>query len=320
MPPVVSSVAIPREADRVAILINPVAGPRSALPNAEHLAGLLNQSGFHAELFSEPQLAAEQANRWHAEGRLRALVGVGGDGTAADLLNRAAEGVPLSFLAAGNSNLLARYFRLSEDPVWVARTLVDGLVVRVDAGEANGRLFAIMFSCGFDAEVVRRVHQGRHGHISLLSYIQPMLKTIGDYEFPEIYVHLEEGEGAPASLGVRWLFVFNLPCYGGGFRLAPQAVGADGQLDLCGLRRGHLVPSLWYLMNIICGRHQSLSDCTIRRVRKLRISADAEIPYQLDGDPGGCLPVEVRILPGRLTLVVPRTAIGKRLANEQPDA
>jgi len=295
-------------------MYNPVAGPKSAQPHAERLARLLTESGYQAELYSNPDDAAAQANIWHAAGRLRALVGVGGDGTAADLLNRAAEGVPLSFLAAGNSNLLARYFRLSEDPTWIARTLADGLAVRVDAGEADGRLFAIMFSCGFDAEVVRRVHQHRRGHISLLSYVQPILETIGDYEFPELHVSLEEGEGPPTSLAVRWLFVFNLPCYGGGFRLAPQATGADGYLDLCGLRRGHVVPSLWYLMNVICGRHQSLRDCTVRRVRRLRITADAAVPYQLDGDPAGCLPVDIRILPGRLTLVVPREAVGKSLS------
>jgi diacylglycerol kinase family enzyme len=31
------------------------------------------------------------------------------------------------------------------------------------------------------------------------------------------------------------------------------------------------------------------------------------VPYQLDGDPGGELPVEIRVLPGRLALLVDRT-------------
>jgi diacylglycerol kinase (ATP) len=33
------------------------------------------------------------------------------------------------------------------------------------------------------------------------------------------------------------------------------------------------------------------------------------VPYQLDGDPGGLLPLDVQVLPGRLTLVVPREAV-----------
>ena len=43
----------------------------------------------------------------------------------------------------------------------------------------------------------------------------------------------------------------------------------------------------------------------MRRMRRLRVTAEEEVPYQLDGDPGGVLPVEIEALPGRLTLVVP---------------
>jgi diacylglycerol kinase family enzyme len=43
---------------------------------------------------------------------------------------------------------------------------------------------------------------------------------------------------------------------------------------------------------------------------RLRIEAeDSElndaIPFQLDGDPGGVLPLEIEVLPGRLTLIIP---------------
>mgnify|MGYP001098769546 CR=1 FL=1 len=53
------------------------------------------------------------------------------------------------------------------------------------------------------------------------------------------------------------------------------------------------------------GRHHKLADWLAGRTTRLRIASDAEVPYQLDGDPGGFLPVEVESLPGRLTLVVP---------------
>jgi diacylglycerol kinase family enzyme len=36
----------------------------------------------------------------------------------------------------------------------------------------------------------------------------------------------------------------------------------------------------------------------------LRIESDEPVPYQLDGDPGGLLPVDVEVLPERLRLVV----------------
>ena len=109
------------------------------------------------------------------------------------------------------------------------------------------------------------------------------------------------------SAVVRWLFAFNLPCYATGLQFAPQADGADGLLDVCGFGQGSVWHGLRYLTAVLQGRHQTLPDCLTGRVRRLRITADAEVPYQLDGDPGGMLPVEIEVLPGRLRLIVPKT-------------
>ena len=170
MPPVVSTSTLSRNADRVAILVNPKAGPIAAQPRADRLAHLLQKHGYKVEVFTDLAAATSQANHWHAEGCLRTLVGVGGDGTAAELVNRTDEGLPLTLFPAGNSNLLARYLRMTKDPEFLCRTIVDGVAARLDAGRANGRIFLLMIGCGFDAEVVNRVHADRAGHISFKNY------------------------------------------------------------------------------------------------------------------------------------------------------
>ena len=93
--------------------------------------------------------------------------------------------------------------------------------------------------------------------------------------------------GAEPPLSARWLFAFNLPCYGGGLRIAPQADGSDGLLDVCMFHRGSVWHGLRYLGAVVLGRHQHLADCTIRRAARLRITAEEEVPYQLDGIRGG---------------------------------
>lgn len=286
------------------ISVNPLAGPKSlAAPRAEGLAAALRGAGFQSEIFTDLDAAAAEAKRLHAEGRLRAWVGVGGDGTVHELINRAAEGLPLTFLPAGNSNLLAVHLGMSKDPAELCRMIVAGRLARLDAGAANGRLFAIMASCGFDAEVVRRIHLRRRGHISLRTYVKTMLATIADYPYPEIRAEFSCPGTEPIS--ARWFFAFNLPCYGGGFRIAPRANAADGLLDVCALRRGRFWPGLWYAANVLMQRHERLGGCTIARLACLRLSSDAEVPYQLDGDPGGMLPLELRVLPGRLSFIMP---------------
>ena len=311
MSAVVSTAAIPGRTDRVAVLFNQRAGPGDSHACVERLHELLEQRGFATELFTDLDAAAREANRWHAEGRLRALVGVGGDGTAAELINRAVEGAPLTFLPAGNSNLLAGYFGLRKEPEAVCRVITDGLIARVDAGEANGRLFSLMAGCGFDAEVVRRVHAVRTGHISRASYAMPILQSIGSYDFPEIRIQWPEFDAVEPAVA-SWLFAFNLPCYGGGLRIAPQADGSDGLLDVCCMRRGHLWPGLWYAAALLARQHRRLADFSARRATRVRISSDGEVPYQLDGDPGGTLPLDIRIVPGRLTLLVPAEVVSGR--------
>jgi diacylglycerol kinase family enzyme len=346
VPPFASTLTLPRDADRVAILVNPKAGPIAAQPGADRLAQLLQKQGYKVEVFTDLAAAASQANRWHADGSLRTLVGVGGDGTAAELVNRTDEGLPLTLFPGGNSNLLARYLQMTKDPEFLCRTIVDGVVTRLDAGRANGRIFLLMIGCGFDAEVVNRVHGNRTGHISLKNYFQPVGDVLRNYAYPEILASWED-DGEPAadpgrilecgassppsakhsessndavmrgesgdksphsktSLSARWLFVFNLPCYGGGFRIAPHSDGSDGQLDVCGFRSG----GFWrHLAAITLRYHRCSADWIACRRQRLRITSDAPVPYQIDGDPGGWLPLDVEVLPGRLTLVVPKGAV-----------
>jgi diacylglycerol kinase (ATP) len=310
LPAVVSHSELPREADRVAILVNPKAGPKAAMPWADRLYQRLQREGFKTEVFTDLAAAAERANRWHDQGCLRTLVAAGGDGTAAEVVNRTTEGVPITLLPTGNANLLARYFHLSRNAESLCRTIVEGVAARVDAGLANGRIFLIVAGCGFDAEVVRRVHANRMGHINIGTYLKPIVEILGSYEYPEIRLHWEECDGADLPQSVRWLFVFNLPCYGGGFRIAPQASGGDGLLDVCSFRRGGFWRGLGYFAAIVTGQHRRLSDCTACRVRRLRIVSDVEVPYELDGDIGGVLPLDIEVLPGRMTLVVPKEVIG----------
>ena len=49
-----------------------------------------------------------------------------------------------------------------------------------------------------------------------------------------------------------------------------------------------------------------MPDVQLTKVERVRFEADEPVAYQLDGDPGGMLPVEAEVLPGRLRLVVAR--------------
>ena len=72
------------------------------------------------------------------------------------------------------------------------------------------------------------------------------------------------------------------------------------------------VYSRWDIWQPSSGRfHQRLPGCTLRRAGRLRLTSGVAVPYQLDGDPGGELPLELQVLPARLTLVIPEATAQK---------
>ena len=105
----------------------------------------------------------------------------------------------------------------------------------------------------------------------------------------------------------RWVFVVNLPCYAARLQFAPGALGTDGKLEVATFRYGSLLQGFRYLSYLWTHglSRLSASDYGRLQARRIRIEADAPVRYQLDGDPGGLLPLAIEVLPGRLTLLAP---------------
>ncbi len=292
--------------------VNPRAGAQDRQTLVEAFSQELVARQFEVQVFTNVDGLASEAAALLAVGELRAVVAAGGDGTARLIAERTPAGTPLLVLPLGTENLLARYLELTADPRLLAQVVDDGLVARFDAGQAGDRLFMLMAGCGFDADVVRRLHQARQGHIHHLSYAKPILESILEYNYPELrvrYASADAVDGAELSEEIcsRWVFIVNLPRYAGGLSFSPLASGTDGLLDVCTFKEGSLWHGLMYLGGVMLGQHEAMQDFVRVQTRRLRIEAAGAAQYQLDGDPGGELPVEISVVPQRLTLLIARS-------------
>ena len=293
------------EPRQVIIAANPTAGAKAVVSPVERLVRAIDDMEMSASVETDLDVLAEAVADVHAAGKLRAVVAAGGDGTAAAVVNRIAADVPLVPYPLGTENLLARYLGIRAIPEQICRIIQNGETRQLDAGSANGRLFLLMASCGIDAEVVRRVQDQRQGHIDHLTYVQPVFESLQNYTYPEIrVVALDDDQTERSAIPGKWAFVINLPRYAGGLRIVREAVGNDGLLDICVFKRGSAIQDLVFLTGVFFGQHQGWSDCEVRQARRLRIESDDEVPYQLDGDFGGHLPVDIEVLPERVTLLV----------------
>lgn len=296
----------PCAARDVLMLVNRTAGARGGGSLPDRVAAAISQRGFRVARVEGLEALAQQAERLLASGDLRAVVAVGGDGTLGAALNATPPGTPLVVAPAGTENLLSKYLGSIATPEEIARLVEQGVPVALDAGLAGGRLFSLMLSVGFDAEVVRRVHAKRRGNITHLAYAGPIFEALRHYRFPKFRARWVGPGGAVGVARGGWLFGVNLPRYAQGIPLAPGADGADGLLDLCVFRWGNAAAGLYYLFHVLRRRHHRLRSVTTARCLRVRIDPlpGKQVPYQLDGDPGGFLPVEASVAPGRMTLLV----------------
>jgi diacylglycerol kinase family enzyme len=285
----------------VAIQRNPRSGSGLRRHRLLELVRELKRLGFCPRLFKTREGLQDWVAKPEIREHLACIVAAGGDGTVADVFNRH-PGVRLAILPLGTENLLARFLGLPASGKAAARLIAQGRLRTLDLGQLGARRFALMASAGFDADVIQRLHHSRHGNISRLSYVQPILESVRKYTYPEIRLWVDD---AAAPVTGRMAVVVNVPMYALGLSVARCALGDDGVFDLRLFHRGSAFQMVRYLCNLGLGRHERLPDVTALRGRRVRIESDVPVPIQIDGDPAGWTPAEVHVLPAALDVIVP---------------
>ena len=290
---------------KIVVFLNPNAGRGARGKLVDTLVESLRSEGF--EVFSTDLIEQLQSYAGEHRQTLTAIVSAGGDGTAETVVNATAEEgappIPVAVFPLGTENLLAKYLGIRADPALLTQLIGASHTRQLDAGRANGKVFLLMLSCGFDAEVVRRLHQDRQGNISHLAYAMPMLDSIRNYDYPNLRVEWE-AEGEWQQRDCHWAFCFNAPTYAAGLRIVPNADPSDGSLDLATFGGGSFWHGLRQFSAVVLGQHFQMPDFHHDVCRRIRITSSAEgVPYQIDGDPGGILPVELEIVPDHLTVI-----------------
>jgi diacylglycerol kinase family enzyme len=177
-------------------------------------------------------------------------------------------------------------------------------VVRaLDLGEAGGRVFIGIASCGFDSDANRIANDARLIRGNLV-YAYGALRALASWQPTAFSVRCDGGE--PHQAVGYTVAAANSKAYGGGMWLAPAAALDDGLLDVVIV--GH-VPKLRFLRllpTVFKGQHVHQSNVEVFRAKEIEISAERPFTLYADGDPIASLPVKIRALPGAVKVVVPR--------------
>jgi diacylglycerol kinase (ATP) len=293
---------------RVLVAANPYSGRGPTARRVEMLTAALRACHLESRVVWDP---AERAAALSAAEPGTIVIAVGGDGTVAAVINEMPTGATLAVLAAGSENLFARALGFPSDPVALARGVAAGVVGFVDLGRITStvegrtrtRLFGLMLSAGFDADVVHRLAQWRGAGAELKrggrrGWVRPLVRSLFSYRHPPLTVFVDEG-----ALKAVWCLVSNVAAYPLGFRLVEGGRHDDGLMDwlVCESRS---IPALTrYAWAAGRGRLASCAGTRAGTAARMRIAGATPVPVQVDGDAWGVTPVDVDILPGALRVI-----------------
>jgi diacylglycerol kinase (ATP) len=317
-----------RKGERVrdaVIIYNPTSGRQRArrMHELERAAEILKGSGVEAELAPtmHPGAATELARDAVKTGR-QMVIACGGDGTINEVINGlAGSDVPLAVLPAGTANILAKEIGIPWNIPEAARLISGGRLARIALGEivwpngnhaaaeqSNGaaqRYFLCVGGAGPDGAIVQAIDTESKSRVGILEYWKQGLQQYFSYGFPQFRIATNEKE-MTGSL----LVVGRTKYYGGPFRITTGASLFEDAFEIVAYSgRNRLtvllcLPAIWLgLLHRVPGIHVWKT----QRIRCEAVNGD-RIYAQVDGEAASALPLEFRIVPNALTLVLPATS------------
>lgn len=240
-----------------------------------------------------------------APGETRVVV-AGGDGTINSALPAlAGTGFPLAILPVGSVNVLARELGVPRELGAAIGVASQGRLRRIDLGTANGKPFALMAGMGFDAEVVGSVAQDVKNVVGSFAYVGRGLHLLATYPPSRFRI---EADGEKFETEAWLAVVANASRYSYRWRLAPEASIDDGWLDLCLFSSQSLTGTARQVIAVLSGRHATHPGVRHMRAKSLTFDCEPSVAFQLDGDAVGSTPVQVRVAPRALSVLVPPPA------------
>jgi diacylglycerol kinase family enzyme len=291
----------------IPVILNPIAGGGRLLRERDRLQAVAAGHGSELDIWipDGAEHTVELAERAAAEERPLVLA-YGGDGT----YNAVARGLlgsstAMGVLPGGTTSVLAYEFGVPRPARRAIRSLLEGEDRAMRVGRTdNDHIVLLMLSAGPDSHVLERLRPSFKrlgGRVGVA--LQAVVEAIVGGDLPRI--RLVSG-GSTEEVG--WAIVGNSRCYGSKFCATPGADPFRDRFEVVAQQSSGRRAAMSFLFGIPSGRHVTRDDIIRKVVERVRLEAaspGSAVPYQIDGDVVGVLPVEISIDPNPLWVRLP---------------
>lgn len=284
-----------------------ILNPQAGFKKTQQLKTLIrNKFGEEAEIRLTER--AGHATEIAKEYTNSTIYAVGGDGTANEVMcGTVGTDNTLCILPAGSGNdfvrsLYKKFPKKKRSVSGILQQMPSLKEKSIDCGTANQSFFMNIASVGFDAEVVRNSERYENlPGMRKISYILAMFYTIFHYHGTDI-----EGEidGVPFRQKSLLLCVANGQYYGGGIKIAPEAILDDGKFDTYLIESVSPLRFLSLMPRLAFGKHTSVRFVKHFRAEKIVIRGK-NLTLNLDGELIPAEEARFEILPKGLSILAP---------------
>jgi diacylglycerol kinase (ATP) len=235
----------------------------------------------------------------------------GGDGTVHRHLPQLhQQRTPVLVVPTGSGNDFAKALGIRSLEMALAawkKFCTNGDNVReIDLGviRAGGReiLFCCVTGVGMDAEANARANRMPPWLKSRGGYVVAALQSLIAFKPAEMTT---TAGGREIRRPAFFIAVGNALSYGGGMKVTPQATLDDGQLDICLVNQMNKLKLLCWVPTIFFGAHLRLKQVEYFQANQIRIDTDRQLDVYADGEFACRTPVEIRIIPKALKVIIP---------------
>ena len=267
-------------------IMNPYSGTRKANRYLADIISLFNKAGYEVNIrmTAGPGDATTFAES-HCAG-MDLVVCCGGDGTLNETITgmlRAGVNIPIGYIPAGSTNDFAASLKLSTNIMQAAKDIVEGQPMPYDVGLFCDRYFSYVASFGAFTKSSYATPQSVKNALGHTAYLLEGITELTQIRKLHVRVELED-----EVIEDDFIFgaVSNSTSIGGILTLDPKQVDmSDGLLEVFLVRSPRNLSELTECIRAI--RSHRYNDCamvTFATVRKLRVIADANMPWTLDGE------------------------------------
>ncbi|MBN1950088.1 MAG: diacylglycerol kinase family lipid kinase [Bacteroidales bacterium] len=301
------------------VIVNPNAGSGKGAKDWKEIENLLEKYGIpYRPVFTCNRHNAILITRRGVEDGYRKIIAVGGDGTMNEVVNgcfrqKACPTIDLkiAMITVGTGNDWGRMFEIPLNYEKAIQLIAANKTVAQDTGEVfyyEGtrrlkRFFINIAGLGFDAIVCRNTNiQKDKGKSGKAIYFWTLLKSLLGYSYTSTEIDIDgkvlRNEVFTMSLGIGRYS-------GGGMLQTPHAVIDDGLFDITvikRMRKGEVIRSLKKLYDGTILEHPKIEGF---KGKVIAIDSDPLIHLEADGESLGHSPIEFRIIPQSINVIIP---------------